>query len=157
MGLQLSSGEETMKVILRDDSAIGDGADYDKYLETNEEAHLNLKADDTPTRFVLLKVLPYGLAQKVEDAQMTIQGKAGKDETSVKFNLSYMIEEVRCALTGIENSPTLPKESHIHFDRESDGGASKKLMAQLYAAGYGKDLWTARHNIVAAKVTSRKK
>lgn len=44
---------DPVKLVLRMDGAIGEGADYDKYTETWDQAHLNLKPGETPTVFTI--------------------------------------------------------------------------------------------------------
>jgi hypothetical protein len=142
MALKLPSRNETYKVVLRLDSAIGCEPDqYDRYLETLDESLLELKEE--PTRFVLRKVLPYRLASGVQDKQFAFK----KGEMEVRS--SFMLEEVRCSIVGIENPPHLPPEERLEFKADGDGGASEDLMAALGASGLAMDLYRTRQAINA--------
>jgi len=137
MALKLPSRNETYKVVLRIDSAVGCSAEeYDRYLETLDESLLKLKEE--PTRFVMRKVLPYRLASQVQDMQF------GFEKNEVKVRSSFMLEEVRCSLVGIENPPHIPESEKIEFKAHGDGGASEDLMASLGAAGVAMDLYKTR-------------
>lgn len=144
MSLKLPARNETYKVVLRIDSAIGcPPEDYDRYLDTLDESILQLKED--PTRLVMRKVLPYRLATAVQDYQVEMK----KGEMNVR--MSFMSEEVRCALVGIENPPHLPESERIEFKSHSDGGASEDLMSSLAATGLIADLYKTRQNVAGNK------
>lgn len=137
MALKLPSRNETFKVVLRLDSAIGcPPDDYDRYLETLDETVLQLQEE--PTRFVMRKVLPYRLASGVQDKQFSFK----KGEVEVRS--SFMLEEVRCSIVGIENPSHLPSDERLEFKADGDGGASEDLMAILGASGLVMDLYRAR-------------
>lgn len=140
MALKLPSRNETYKVVLRLDSAIGCGdEDYERYLETLDESILQLKEE--PTRFVMRKVLPYRLASGVQDKQFSFK----KGEVEVRS--SFMLEEVRCSIVGIENPPHLAPEDRLEFKADGDGGASEELMAALGASGLIMDLYKTRQTV----------
>lgn len=144
MALKLPSRNETYKVVLRIDSAVGcSPSDYEKYLETLDESLLQLKEE--PTRFVMRKVLPYRLASAVQDMQF------GFEKNEVKVRSSFMLEEVRCSLVGIENPPHIPESEKIVFKADGDGGASEELMASLGAAGVTMDLYRTRQSFAPKK------
>lgn len=163
MALRLSSTSETIKVVLRIDDALGENANYAEYLKTNNESFLDLKGE--PTRIVMRKILPYDLARKVEDAQLSIGGIGGADADgtvdtnglNIKLNSSYVMEEVRCAICGVENPSTLAEELQIKFSPESDGGAKKEFVAQLHGAGVLRDLSHARKNVIGGLDSKKKK
>jgi len=137
MALKLPSRNETFKVVLRLDSAIGcQPDDYDRYLDTLDESVLQLQEE--PTRFVMRKVLPYRLASGVQDKQFSFK----KGEVEVRS--SFMLEEVRCSIVGIENPPHLSSDERLEFKADGDGGASEDLMAVLGASGLVMDLYRAR-------------
>lgn len=133
-----------LKVISRNDAALKDVDEdqYEEYLENLDEEFLGID-DTTPvTRFILRKVLPYKSILKVKNAQITM------DDGKVKPQLSFMSEDVRLALIGIEN-PEVPddqKANLLQWKRESDGGASFKIMEILETANAVMDLYTARQN-----------
>ena len=155
MALKLSTiADGTLEVISRIDSAISPKMDADKfneYLRTLDESVLEFVEGEKPTRFVLRKVLPWGLAQKVQNKQAKLE------KGEVQFQLGYQNEEVRCALIGIKNPDTLAEDEHIKYERGSDGGASEELMSKLIAAGIANDLWIARSNATAKTKTDLKK
>jgi hypothetical protein len=148
MALQLPSLSESIEVIAKIDSSIAKTSDdaYEKYLETGDEAHLAFSEGEEPTRFVMRKVLPYSLAQKVQSEMVKMTGGG-----EVNVSMTFMAEEVRCSLVGIKNPASLPVDKHIKFERDSDGGASKDLMAQLVGCGVAMNLFTARKAREGAK------
>lgn len=138
----LTRGE--IKVISRNDAAIKDVDEesYEEYLEELNEEYLGIDENTPVTRFVMRKVLSYKSILKVKNAQITM------DNGVVKPQLSFMSEDVRLALVGIEN-PEVPddqKGNLLQFKRESDGGASFKIMEVLESANAVMDLYTARQN-----------
>lgn len=146
MALRMSMTTDMIKVVPKIDDAVGEKADYERYLETNDEVHLDLQPGVEPTRFVLRRVLPFDLARRVEDAQMTIGGvkdAEGGGEVDVKVNPSYVLEEVRCALAGIENPPGMPADECVVYKAAPDGGADPALIAHLRAAGLVMPLFRA--------------
>lgn len=149
MGIKLSQiSDGSIKVIARIDDALAFNEEgYTKYLETNDESHLDLVQGIEPTRFVLRKVMPYSLAQKVQNKQVRFE------KGEAQFQMSFMAEEVRCCLTGVENPASLPDDQQIKFERGSDGGASEHLLEKLMAAGIVNDLYMARKNVMEGKGT----
>lgn len=145
MALKLPSRNETFKVVLRLDSAIGCPAeDYDKYLESLDESVLQLTEE--PTRFVMRKVLPYRLASGVQDKQFSFK----KGEVEVRS--SFMLEEVRCSIVGIENPAHIPLEERLEFKADGDGGASEDLMSILGASNLVMDLYRARQTVNSSRI-----
>jgi hypothetical protein len=143
MALKLPSKSESFKVVMRIDSALGEGADYDLYLESLNEEHLRLVEE--PTRLVMRKVLPYRLAQGVQNQQFSYKGG------EVQIQPAFMLEEVRCSIISVENPATVAGEDKIDFKAHSDGGASEDLMSLLQAAGLVMDLYRARQTAVGSK------
>lgn len=139
-----------IKVITRKDRAISEvSADtYNEYLKNLDEAILGITDDSKCTRFVMRKILPYKAQLKVKNMQISME------DGKVIPQLSFMSEEVRMSLIDIEN-PDVP-ESHkkylLDFKRESDGGASYKLMGVLENAGVVNDLYTALKNSQGSEV-----
>lgn len=147
----------TIKVIVRKDSALAAVTkdQYDRYLDTLDETVLGLLPDATPSRFILRLALPWKHAQKIKSMQLKMQmspqmirtaqsGKAAEDdepEMDVGVDLSYLDEETRLALCGIQN-PTDSKG--IEFKLDGDGGCDKALAAKLQAVGILDNLYAAR-------------
>lgn len=148
MALKLPSRNDTFRVVLRIDSALGDNADYEAYLKSLDESHLDLREE--PTRIVMRNVLPLRLYRKVQDEQ--VEYKDG----GVKINSSFTSEEVRCSIVGIENPPHLGADDKVEFKAAGDGGASEDLIAQFAAAGVIYDLYQARQTAVGSKADQDK-
>lgn len=141
MALQLPSLSETIDVIAKIDSAISKTPDdlYEQYMATGDETVLTFSEGEAPTKFVMRKVLPYNLSQKVQSEMVKMSGGG-----EVNVSLTFMAEEVRCALIDIKNPANLPAEKQIRFTKDGDGGASKELMAQLVGCGVAMNLFSAR-------------
>lgn len=151
MSLKLPSRTDTIKVIVKADSALkwSDSAEendelWASYLKSNDESLLTFEEGMQPTRFVLRNVLNYDQLQKVKNEQMTMR------DGKMEIRMSFITEEVRQALVDIENPELTPLSDRIIFKREGDGGASKDLMAGLDAIGAVMDLYTARQNATAS-------
>jgi len=143
MALKLPSRSDSVKVVLRIDSAIGEGADYEAYLTSLDESHLKLTEE--PTRIVMRSVLPLRLYKKVQDDQVEYSdGKAN-------IRTSFTSEEVRCSIIAIENPAHLPLDQRVEFKAASDGGASEELTSLFAAAGVLLDLYRARQTAVSPK------
>jgi hypothetical protein len=140
MALKLEQLDGQLSVICRLDSSLDcSEEDYKNYLESGlNEAFLKFKEGDAPTKFVLRKTLPWGLAKKVEDE------KVAMNKGEVQIKMSFMVEEVRCSLVDIVNPPHVPEAEQIKYLRASDGGASERLMEKLMALGIVQDLYTAK-------------
>lgn len=152
MAIRLPSRDETIEVISRVDSAINANAEqYEQYLKTLDETFLPKVEGEEPTRFVLRKILPFKLSQKVKNQQLSIK------DGEAQFQFASITEEVRCALIGIKNPPGLPEDQHIEFTKAGDGGASESLIESLDAAGIIMDLYAARNQSVQKGAESIKK
>lgn len=154
MAILLSKiSDGTIEVIARIDSALKDISDenYSEYLKTLDESLLSFNDGEQPTRFVLRKVLPYGIAQKIKNQQMRME----KGEMQVQ--MGFINEEVRAALVDIKNPPGIPEDQQIKFKRASDGSASEELIAILDAAGIVSDLFAARKNVMEKSIENVKK
>lgn len=150
MSLKLPSRTDTIKVIVRADSALKwpeskEDADevWASYLKSNDEGFLEFNEGEQPTRFVLRKVLTYDQAQKVQNQQMTMR------DGQVQVQMSFIMEEVRQSLVDIENPELTPLPDRIQFKKDSDGGCSKEIVEGLHALGAVMDLYTARQNASA--------
>lgn len=148
MALFIDAKDSTIKVIVSKDAAIINTPDddYKAYLDDLDESHLTFEDNGLPTRFLMRKILPYKSAIKIKNHQIGVE--AGK----VKFNASYMNEEVRLSLTGIEQ-PDVPEEYKdmlIPWKADGAGGAADSVMELLEAAGVVNDLFTARQNSVSS-------
>jgi hypothetical protein len=143
MGIKLSQiSDGTIEVIARiDDAIIYDEDKYSKYLETLDESHLSFAEGKQPTKFLMRKVLPYKLSQKVQNKQLSFEGK------TPQFSLTFMAEEVRCSLIGIKNPDNLPEDEKIKFEKsKDDDGASDDMIAKLISCGIAQDLYLARQS-----------
>jgi hypothetical protein len=147
MGIKLSQiADGKIEVISRlDDSLVFDQVAYEKYLQTLDESLLTFVADPKPTRFILRKVLPYKMAQKVQNKQVKFE------KGEAQFQMSFMAEEVRCSLIDIKNHENMPQDQKICFERGDDGGASDDLIAKLMAVGIAQDLYIAKKNVTEQK------
>jgi len=150
MSLKLPSRTDVIKVIVKADSAIkwpesAEESDelWAAYLKSNDESYLEFKEGEQPTRFVLRKVLNYDQFNKVQNHQMTMR------DGKMEIQMSFVTEDVRQALVGIENPEMTPLADQIVFKKDGDGGASKDIMEGLNALGVVMDLYTARHNATA--------
>ena len=140
MAFVLGATTDKVRVIVSKDSAVKcSDEEYSKYLETNDEALLNLEG--SPTRWILAQNLDYKSHQILMNMQATVGAKGKMD-----FNIGYILEEVRMALVGVENAENLPLNQQIIFKKENDGYAQKELIAGLHSAGVLMDLHTARSN-----------
>jgi hypothetical protein len=91
-----------------------------------------------PTRFVMRKVLPFSLAKKVQNDQVTTR------DGKMEVQLGFISEEVRASLVDIKNPEDVPQDQWIKFEKDKDGGASEKLMELLMAARIVDELYSAR-------------
>jgi len=125
--------DKTISVIVSKDTAItGTEEDaYEKYLETLDEAYLNLQG--IPTKFLMRKTLPYRDSKAIMNAQLTFE------DNKPKVNVSFIMDEVRCALIGIEGSTTA-------FAKDTDGYCSKEIVNELYNRGVLMDLYNGRRS-----------
>lgn len=126
----MTIGKGSVEVVASIDSAIGEDASYQAYLDSitpqstrGDETLLKLTGE--PTRFVLRKNLPYEGTMTVKDRMMTYEEGKGK------FNLSYQMVELRFALEGIKNPADQPPDESLVFSVDPDGYASKELIATL--------------------------
>jgi hypothetical protein len=134
--------------IIKDDSAYENGFDetYADYLKDLDESKLKFVDGDEPTRFVMRKVLPYKMAQKVQNKQLRFE------KGEAQFQMSFMAEEVRCALCDVKNPDNIPEDQKIKFSKHNeDNGASDDFIAKLIAAGIVSDLFVARQNVMQNK------
>lgn len=138
------SKDDTIEVIASKDGSIGlaEGERqeaYAKYLETLDESLLKLKPDAKPTRFVLKKVLGFGMAQRIKSTQAKLD-----EEGKPQVQLGFIMDEVRASLVGIKD----PGTAALEFRKDSDGYASKDLVALLESAGVANELYAARQGAV---------
>ena len=140
--------EKTVSIIVSKDVSLKHVSeeDYEDYLEDLDESKLNLAEDATPTRFVLKKILPYKDTKRVMNSQMSFEdGKA-------QVNISFMMEEVRLALVGMEG----PGAESFKKDKD-DGGADQGIVNALYNSGVLMDLYNGRRNAAGEGVEASKK
>ena len=152
MAIVLPGKSETLRVAIKIDSALNCSPDdYVKYTETLDESLLGLNAGDEPTWFIMRKVLPFALSKKVQNEQ------AGMKDGEVQINISFIGEEVRCALVDVINPVSVPVDQHILHTKEKDGGTSFALMEQLVSADVVNDLYRAREAVTKKKTEGMKK
>jgi hypothetical protein len=127
----------TIKVIVHKDSAIKNVTEavYEQYLKDLDEDKLSIEGE--PTRFVKKKNLPYKETKRILDHQVGLDENKG-----VKLNMSFMHEEVRSALVGIEG-PGADKFKMI------GGRASDDIINALVTKGVISDLYAARRNSIS--------
>ncbi len=124
--------DKTVSIIVSKDSSIK-GVDeevYEKYLETLDESLLPIQGE--PTRFVMKKTLPYKDTKRVMNSQVSfVDGKPN-------VNISFIMDEVRCALVGMEGPGS------EGFKKDKDGYASMDVVNALYNSGVLMDLYNGR-------------
>ena len=139
MAVLLPTQRDTFDVIISIDSALDiSSEDWERYRETLDESHLKFKDGMQPTRFVMRKVLPFSLAKKVQNDQVTTR------DGKMEVQLGFISEEVRASLVDIKNPEDVPQDQWIKFEKDKDGGASEKLMELLMAARIVDELYAAR-------------
>ena len=155
MALTLDLGSDNIEIISRRDAAVGcDAQTYMEYLRDLDETRLQLKESVEPTRFVMRKILPYGATQRIKNEQVSVKAQANMktvDDLNVEMKMGYILEELRAALVDVKN-PGMPQ---LHFRKDSDGLASKDLIALLNAFGIADELHTAWQ--AAIRVSPQKK
>jgi hypothetical protein len=126
--------DKTVSVIVRKDSSIKTVTDevYDEYLKDLDESRLPIIGEST--RFILKKTLPYKDTKRVMNSQINF------DEGKASVQISFIMDEVRCALVGMEGPGS------EHFKKDKDGYASMDVVNSLYNAGVLMDLFNARKN-----------
>jgi hypothetical protein len=156
MAFLIEKSDKTIKVICRKDSAItADELAYDEYLKDLDESKLKLSGE--PTRFELLKSLPYDAQQHIKSMQVSVEAPEKGKKVRPKFNMGYTMEEIRCALVDIKNPDIVPADQRIEFKRHSDGYAAKELIALLEDHGIVSDLMVARTNVLNPEKGDQKK
>jgi hypothetical protein len=153
MAVILQAKHETFDVVLSCDSALDvTEQEWELYKETLDEVHLKFKEGESPTRFVMRKVLPYGLAKKVQNEQATLD-----DSKNMRVNLGFINEEVKAALIDIKNPPGIDPDKMLKFEKDKDGTASEKLMELLIASGIVMELYSARQVKISSQAAYLKK
>lgn len=169
MALTLNIGKDNIEVISSRDGSLGVNPDdpwldaegkekldekgkptslYQQYLETLDEAILQLKPDVEPTRFVMRRVLPYSMSQKIKTEQ------AGTNaEGKVEVRMGFIMDEIRAALVDVKN----PGAPALAFKKDSDGCASKELVSTLESMGVTNELFAARQGALKAAGGAPKK
>lgn len=129
--LDFANANATIEVIDFSDSAVScDQEAYTEYLKSLDETILQLKEGEVPSRFVMRKDLIYGAKMAVKSHQVKLI--AGKPE----FQFGSILEEVRLSLVDV-------KVPGYKMPKETDGTASKALIANLDAAGIVQNLYVA--------------
>lgn len=125
---------ETVSVIVSKDSSIKGVSEeaYEEYLKDLDEAKLQIEGE--PTKFVMKLTLPYKDTKKIMNSQL------GIEDGQPKVNMSFIMDEVRCALVGMEGPGSEA------FKKDKDGYASMEVVNSLYNAGVLMDLYNGRRN-----------
>jgi hypothetical protein len=126
--------DKTVSVIVSKDSSIKGVTEeaYESYLKDLDESKLTINGPST--RFIMKRTLPYKDTKRVMNSQVSF------DDGQAKVNISYLMDEVRCALVGMEGPGA---ES---FKKDKDGYASMDVVNALYNSGVLMDLYNARKN-----------
>lgn len=145
MAVFLPSLKDTFEVVIERDSALSmTSEEYKEYLDSKcNKTFLKKHEGKEPTIFVMRKVLPFELAEKVQNKQMNVS-----DKGKMNFQMAFMLEEIRASLIDIINAPDVPTDKAIKFTKDSDGGASEDLIAILHAAGIVQELYNARSSVL---------
>lgn len=144
MALKLDQLEGPIVVISKKDSALDcTDEEYQAYLDGGlDESVLKFKEGDAPTKFVMRKTLPWGVAKKLED------DKVSMNKGEMQIRMSFMAEEVRLSLIDIINPPHISEADQLKFKKSGDGGASELLMEKLLAWGLVPELYAARRAVL---------
>lgn len=146
MAIVLDKSRDTFDVILSIDSALDCSEEQFKtYQETLDESLLTFKPGMQPTRFVMQKVLPFGLAKRIQNEQVTVNS-----EGKPVVGLGFIFEEVKASLVGIKNPIDTPEDQCIVFEKDKDGTASTSLMELLASANLIQELYSARQTRMRA-------
>ena len=152
MAFRKSQSQEPLKVILRVDDAldVGDPEEFDElyesYLLDLDESKLPIIEGAEPTRFVLSRSFNWDTGKRVKNEQIK-QGKKGR----VEIQAGHYMEEVRYALTGIENPKGCDDPLIWEADPVFKGRTHIKVMEAL-SDGLIQDLYAARNNAMKRSV-----
>lgn len=149
MGFALPEDSGYVDVAVKIDSALEmTDAQWEAYVENPIDDNLVCKPGKVPTKLRLRKVLPWSLSKKIEDSKIDMrQDRDGDKVTQVmQPKLSWMYEEVRCALVDIINPPDC--DQPVTYERDAEGGASFNLASKLLELGVMMDLYNARKNAI---------
>jgi hypothetical protein len=126
--------DKTVSVIVSKDSSIKGVTEeaYESYLKDLDESKLTITG--LSTRFIMKRTLPYKDTKRVMNSQVSF------DDGQAKVNISYLMDEVRCALVGMEGPGAEA------FKKDKDGYASMDVVNALYNSGVLMDLYNARKN-----------
>ena len=142
MALSLKVNKTPLKIIAFQDPSVRCSREsYEKYLDTLDEAILNLDSAAAPTRFILKRSLDVSEIQEVKKSMADVEGN------KMKVNLGYMMVEIKYALVGIEDAG----EGLAYQVDTEKGGTSDQLIALLEEAGVLSDLYRARQSAISSK------
>ena len=152
MAFSLSDDKATVKIVVSKDSAVKcSDEEFKEYLKDLDET--KLKLDGCPTRFVFRKTLDY------KGHQILLRSQATIEKGQVHADISSILTDVRLHWVGVENPPDLPLNKQIIFKKESDGYASKELVAKLQSFGVLMEISVAlkaTQGVAKADVTAKK-
>lgn len=147
MAISFDNDNVNIEVIASIDPAIVANPEaYKEYIEDLDENKLEFDEDaGAPTRFVMRKILPYGVQKSLRNEQASVVNG------QVSINLGSMIEQVRVALVNIKD----PGEG-LEYRRGHDGNANTELIEKLGAVGIVEDLYNAHTKNTKSLVSSKK-
>lgn len=136
--------KDTVKIISSLDSSLDKSSPqfdekWDAYTKTLDESNLTFLPDLLPTRFVLKTQLNYKGSQIIDNMKVRFENGQASPQ------LGFIIEEIRILLVDIEN-PCIP----VVFKKESDGFASKELVAFLHSVGIVNELYAIKSTFLQA-------
>lgn len=126
--------DKTVSIIVSKDSSIK-GVDeevYENYLKDLDESKLPIAGPST--KFLMKRTLPYKDTKRVMNSQVSF------DDGKASVNVSFIMDEVRCALVGMEGPGAEA------FEKDKDGYASMNIVNALYNSGVLMDLYNGRRN-----------
>lgn len=147
MALNLHKLDGNIEVIVSADGALKSSKEqYIEYSKSLNESFLEFHEGMQPTKFVLRKSLDFKGVSAVKSKQIKMMA-----DGQAQFDLSYILEEIRYALTDIKNPDNIPEEDKIKFVRDSDGYCSKELIAKLESVGAVQDMFACRQNLLQSE------
>lgn len=153
MAIVLPKMTDKVEVVLSFDSALNmSDEDFELYKESGYKKELlTLKEGEEPTYFVLKRVLSYAQESAVTSKKLDfVDGR-------VKYDHSSSLEVVRAALVDVINPESVPLDQRIVYKKDSDGSASKELVALLASAGAVDQLFAAYQSVAKGQSDQLKK
>jgi len=141
MAFLTSKEESKIAVVLYCDDALDNVSreTYEEYLKDLDESKLSVIPGKIPSKFILKRNLSYAQSCKIKNEQVKMSTKG-----EMTVQMSFVIEEVRLSLIGIDNPPNT--DGTLEYKQDGEGGASREIMEKLIGAGVVDDLYTALMN-----------